>query len=75
MSYAAVVSAVTQRSSCGEERCVMVLKTAALASHADILLAGHALLPKGGVRDEPKECLRGRLRLRRRLGKPGMLTK
>ena len=35
-----------------------------LASHVGILLARHALLPNDGeerLRDEPKECLRGRL--------------
>ena len=34
-----------------------------LASHADILLARHAIFPPGEerLRDEPKECLRGRL--------------
>ena len=38
----------------------MFLAADGLASYADILLARHALLP-GGVRDEPKECLRRRL--------------
>ena len=33
-----------------------------LASHADIVLAHHVISPpRGGVHDEPKECLRGRL--------------
>ena len=34
-----------------------------LASHADILLARHAIFPPNEerLRDEPKECLRGRL--------------
>ena len=32
-----------------------------LASHADILLARHAIFPPQRLRDEPKECLRGRL--------------
>ena len=31
-----------------------------IASHADILLARHAIFPQR-LRDEPKECLRGRL--------------
>ena len=33
-----------------------------LASHADILLVRHAIFPgEERLRDEPKECLRGRL--------------
>ena len=44
-----------------------------VASHADILSARHALLPRG-VRDKPKERLRGRLTLGRpstKTGTPG----
>ena len=41
-----------------------------LASHPDILLARHAIFPPVGeerLRDEPKECLRGRLVVCRKL--------
>ena len=37
-----------------------------VASHADILLARHAIFPlEERLRDEPKECLHGRLEDRR----------
>ena len=32
-----------------------------VASHADVLWARHSFFPQGGLRDEPKERLRGRL--------------
>ena len=37
------------------------------ASHADILLARHAIFGEERLRDEPKECLRGRLEFPRPL--------
>ena len=52
-------------SSLSQSVCPSVRQSApTLASHADILLARHVISPPcrwGGVRDDPKQCLRGRL--------------
>ena len=62
--YHKLRSVVLKPNKCTTEPCLIttpLLWPFSLASHADILLGRHTIFGEERLRDEPKECLRGRL--------------
>ena len=58
--YASKLVKAANSYDCGRSHIIILHPRSSLASHADILLARHAIREER-LRDEPKECLRRRL--------------